>query len=184
MIVFTRGTNRVNVDIDSGTKRMSLDPNLQITGIGSESVVYFSVGPLDDQRKEYVLRFPVISISGRPNDNPADVSDWLSTTYFYGNEYGVGGGIGSDYAKEGKQDTMIAELQDVEAAVNAGTAKMKGSDVTTPHDSKQLVRFVGGSLDGKLSYILYLTGGRFGTEVARKTLYYDGNDKLEYTEVT
>lgn len=185
MIVFTRGTNRVDVNIDSGIKRMSLDPNLQVSGIVSESVVYFSVGPLDFLRKNDVLSFPVVQISGRPNDNPVDVADWLATTYFSGNDYGGGGtGPGADYAKESKQDTMIAELQDVEAAVNTATAKMKGSDVRVSFDSKQLVRFVGGGLDGKLSYVLFLTGGRFGTEVARRTFYYDGNNKLEYTEVT
>ena len=186
MIAFTRGTNRVDVNVDSGTKRMSLDPNLQITGIVGEDVVYFSVGPLDDQRKESVLTFPVLAISGRPNDNPFDVADWLAVNYFSGNDYSAGGG-GTwplDYSTSGKQDTMITELQDVEAAVVAVNVKMKGVDILVTHDSKELVRFVGGGLDGKISYVLFLTGGRFGTEVARKTLYYDGNNKLQYTEVT
>jgi hypothetical protein len=183
MIVFTRGTNRVDVNIDSGTKRMSLDPNLQITGIVGESVIYFSVGPLDDQRERSVLTFPVLAISGRPNDNPFDIADWLAINYFFGNDYTGGGGGGGD-ASAANQVTQIALAGDIDASVQELVAKTKGSDMMTIHDAREFVRFVGGSLNGKISYILYLTGGRFGVEAARKTLYYDGNDKLQYTEVT
>ena len=186
MVVFIRETNRVDVNIDNGIKRISLDPTLQVSGIVDEDIIYLSLGPKEGLRKEYVLSFKVIDITGRPNDNPSDVADWLKTTYFYGNDYSGGGGgtWPADYSTSGKQDLAIGELQDIEAAVLASTAKIKGSDVTVDHDSKHLVKYIGGGLDGKLSYVVYLTGGRFGTEVARKTLYYDGNNKLEYTEVT
>ena len=185
MVVFTRETNRVDANIDGGFKRISLDPNLQVSGIINENVIYLSLGPLEGLKKEYVLSFEIADITGRPNDNPVDVADWLRINFFFGNNYGSGGGtFPLDYANSGNQATMISGLTDIEVAVLATTAKMKGSDVTTPFDSKQLVRYVGGGLDGKLSYITFLTGGRFGTEVARRTLYYDGNSKLEYTEVT
>lgn len=59
-----------------------------------------------------------------------------------------------------------------------------GSDITVVYDSKELVYFSGGSTNGKLNYVSYKIGGRLGTEVARKTLYYDGTRRLQYTEVT
>lgn len=188
-IIFTRETNRVDVDIDSGARKMSLDPNLNVSGLAGGKDVYFHAGPLDQFRKEYTLTFPVVRISGRPNNNAQDVAEWLADTYFTGNNYGTGGGGGD--ATAANQVTMIGELQDIELDVEAVNTsvqglitKTKGSDVTISYDSKEIVYHVGGGLDGKMNYISYKTGGRFGTEVARKTLYYDGNNKLQYTEVT
>lgn len=184
-IIFTRELNRVDVDIDSGSRKHSFDPNLNVSGINGEGVIYLSVGPLDYSRSNAVLSFPVLKIPGRPNDSASDTAEWLSDDYFAGNNYLAGapsGGTGA--ATEAKQDTQISEIQDVEAELINIKNKMKSADVSEVFDSKELVFYVGGGLDGKLSYVRYKTGGRFGTEVARRTLYYDGNNKLQYTEKT
>lgn len=183
MIVFTREINRVDVDFDSGTRKISLEPTLNVSGAAAQDQIYLSVGPLDYVRQNSVLNFPVQEVSGRPNDNAPDVAEWLSDTYFFGNNYGVSVG-GGGLSTEPKQDVMISELQDVEAAVVSLKSKTKGYDITESYDSKEIIYFVGGGLDGKMSYIIYKTGGRFGTEVARRTLYYDGNNELQYTEKT
>lgn len=182
-IVFTREVNRVIVDFDSGARKVGLDPNLNVSGFTGEDNIYISTGRLDEQRSNVVLNFPVLRVSGRPNDNPPDVADWLNTNYFSGNNYG-GTGPPSGDALAVHQVTQIGLEGDIDASIQQLVAKTGSSGITIAYDAKEITYLSGGITDGMINYIVYKTGGRLGTEVARRTMFYDGNANLQYTEVT
>ena len=90
MVTFTRNTNTVEVNTDGAL--MSVSPELSVNGLVGETKIYFSLGPLDYNRKNSVLAILISDIQGRPNNNAPDVAQWLADTYFSGLSGGGGGG--------------------------------------------------------------------------------------------
>jgi len=187
MITFTRGSgiNSNTVEIDFGGEVHYVSPEAPVKGKVGENKVFIG-DKLKLGNSSNFFSLLTTSINGRPSDDGAAVAEWLRDTYFYGiASGGAGGSFPADYANSGNQATMISELQDVEAAVVAvGTEatniknKIGSSQVTELFDHKT----INYNPSGTINYVSYLVGGAAGSEVARLTFTYDGNDNI--TQIT
>lgn len=188
MITFTRGSgaNTNTVEIDFGNEVHYVSPEAPVRGKSGTNYVY--VGHfLNLGNSTNYFRILTTEINGRPADDGAQVAEWLRDTYFYGLD-SAGGGGGSwpnDYANSGNQSTMITELQDIEADIEAGNVVRQGISDKSP--SGQVVeefdhRTINWNGDGSINYVSYKLGGIGGTEVARLTFTYDGSGNI--TEIT
>lgn len=108
-------------------------------------------------------------------------------------------------ATEAKQDSIITELQDIEADIEAGNAaqataanqatgnaslsaiesditdlnaRLAGSLVPETHDYLELTYVAAGNGAGEIETVTYRTGGAAGSIVATLTLTYDSSDRI------
>lgn len=188
LVTFTRANNVVTIDL--GEHKIMANPDLYVSSKVGTNKVYVSKD-MSSGKPVMMLTFEVTDINGRPDDDPTNVAEWLKTTYFYGFDYGSGGGgtWPTDYATDTNQSTNIAKVTDVETAVDnvktsqdaanalltAISGKMSSSLVSEVHDNKQIIYLSSGPATGEIDYISYRSGV---TEVARVTMGYDGAGKL------
>lgn len=177
MINFTRTNNIVQIVTDD--YEINTSSETTVTGkSGDEWVfVYLETKFSNDGR---FLRMRVTDINGRPDDDAANVAEWLKATYFYGPDYGtIATGWPADYANSGNQTAQITELEDIEAAVVLGNTellniknKMASAFVTEPFDEQEFFYVSSGPALGEVDYIIYKLSS---SEVARLTFGYNGS---------
>lgn len=182
MVTFTKGAsatgNTVEIDIN-GAEVHYVSVEAPVKGKAGGDIVYVGEKIQLGNSGNY-FRFKTTDINGRPSDDGAAVAEWLRDNYFTGLATATGGGGGGD-ASAANQLTMIAELQDIEADVEAGNVltqtlinKTPTAQISEVYDHRSLVY----DINGRLDYVSYKTGGAGGSEVARLTFTYDGNDNI------
>jgi putative IMPACT (imprinted ancient) family translation regulator len=185
MITFSKGTGDYGntVKIDFGGSRHFVSPESSVYGdVGTTQVVVADVAQGGNTGRNYKLN--TLEINGRPSDDGAVVAEWLRDTYFQGMSSGSGGGL-TDYATATNQTTMITELQEIEADIEAGNTvrqnihdKQEAGLVSEDHDYIKY-NYTGTGLNKQLTSKVYKTGGAAGTTVATVTYAYDGDGDVD-----
>jgi hypothetical protein len=112
-----------------------------------------------------------LAVNGRPSDDAGDVTEWLTTNYFYGFDYSGGGGSWpADYSTSVLQASQLSKLTDVETKLNDFKNKTASHLVDVKFDEKEIV-YTGDDID----YISYKLAA---SEVARITFSYDVNGNI------
>ncbi len=111
-----------------------------------------------------------LAINGRPSDDAGDVTEWLTTNYFYGFDYSGGGGGSwpADYATNALQTSQLSVLNDILTEEETNNDRRSSGMINEKFDEKEFVYLGNGDLD----YISYKLAS---VEVARATFSYNGN---------
>jgi hypothetical protein len=179
MITFTKTDNSVEIDLH-GVESHFVSIEAAIIGkVGGTTIKISNI--LQGGNAKHTFTFNTTDINGRPSDDAQQVAEFLRDTYFSQLVVAVGGGGGGD-ATAANQTTMITELQDIEADVEASNAllttiegKLASSMITEVYNNQLFVYISGGNNDGEIDYISFLLGI---TEVARLTFTYDVDDNV------
>ena len=82
MVTFTRIGAKVKVDYGNGNG-VNLEPSFNISYAADDPYIYITNATSGKDRSSNGLRVRITDITGRPNDTPEDVADWLRDNFFY-----------------------------------------------------------------------------------------------------